>query len=306
MNRVGRLNRRVRRAALACCLAHVLAPACADPILDPAGPVGAGDRIILVDALVIMLAIVIPTMIATLGFAWWYRESNHRAIYRPGFTYSGKIELIVWSIPTLVIFFLGGVIWIGSQRLDPFRPLSATATPLEIEVIAFDWKWLFIYPEQGVASINRLVVPVGRPLHFRITSGSVFNVFFVPRLGSMIYAMNGMTTQLNLQADRPGTYLGLSAQFSGDGFPYMKFDTVAMPAERFSHWSASVKGATLDRAAMTGLLKQSVAAAPYTYRGVDKSLFDAIASRRLGPGEGPASGKSGVEPQNAMLHAGTP
>src|SRR6202012_4696100 len=109
-------------------------------------------------------------------------------------TYFGKIELIVWSIPTLVIFFLGGVIWIGSQKLDPSQPLSTTVKPLEIEAIAFDWKWLFIYPDQKVASVNRLVVPVGRPLHFRITSGSVFNAFFVPRLRSLIYGMKGIET----------------------------------------------------------------------------------------------------------------
>ncbi len=307
MTRIGH-TARAHRAALAWCLAAVLAPsvAHADPILDPVGPVGAGDSIILIDALVIMLAIVIPTMIATLAFAWWYRASNTRAVYRPDFTYSGRIELIVWSIPTLVIFFLGGVIWIGSQRLDPFQPLSTTAKPLEIEAIAFDWKWLFIYPDQKVASLNRLVVPVGRPLHFRITSGSVFNVFFVPpRFGSMIYAMNGMVTQLNLQADKPGTYLGLSAQFSGDGFADMKFDAVALPPAQFERWAAGVKGAALDRAAASGLLKQGVVHAPYTYRGVDTSLFDAIASRQLGPGEGPANGHAGG-PSMTMQHAGTP
>ena len=150
--------------------------------------------------------------------------------------------------------------------------------------------------------MNRLVVPTGRPLHFRITSASVFNVFFVPRLGSMIYAMNGMVSQLNLEADEPGTYLGLSAQFSGDGFPDMKFDSVAMPAGRFEGWAAGARGARLDRAAVGALLKQSRVVAPYTYRGVDASLFDAIASRRLGPGEGPASGGSGAGSQNPMPH----
>jgi cytochrome o ubiquinol oxidase subunit II len=288
----------LRLASLAGGLAVALTPAVAqtNSILDPVGPVGAGDRIILVDALVIMLAIVIPTMIATLAFAWWYRASNTRAVYRPDFTYSGRIELIVWSIPTLVIFFLGGVIWIGSQKLDPFQPLSPTAKPLEIEAVAFDWKWLFIYPDQKVASVNRLVVPIGRPLHFRITSGSVFNVFFVPRLGSMIYAMNGMETQLNLQADKPGTYLGESAQFSGDGFPDMKFDTVAVPPAQFDRWTAGVKGAALDRAAVGHLLKQNTVATPYTYRGVDTSIFDAITTRKIGPGAGP----------QAMQHMGTP
>ena len=278
----------------------------ADSIFDPVGPVGAGDRIILLDALVIMLAIVIPTMIATLAFAWWYRASNARAVYRPDFTYSGKLELIVWSIPTLVIFFLGGVIWIGSHRLDPFQPLSSSAKPLEVEAVAFDWKWLFIYPEQRVASVNRLVIPVGRPLHFRLTSASVFNAFFVPRLGSLVYAMNGMVSQLNLEADKPGTYLGFSAHFSGDGFPDMKFDSVAVPAAEFASWAAGVSGARLDRAAVAALLKQSRAVSPYSYRGVDPTLFDAIASQKLPPGDGPASGRDGLGAENVMPNGGTP
>jgi cytochrome o ubiquinol oxidase subunit 2 len=268
--------------------------------------VGRGDAIILLDALVIMLAIVIPTMIATLAFAWWYRASNTRAAYKPDFTYSGKIELIVWSIPTLTIFFLGGVIWIGSHKLDPFEPLSSTAKALEIEVVAFDWKWLFIYPEQKIATVNQLVVPVGTPVHFRITSASVFNVFFVPRLGSMIYAMNGMVSQLNLLADKAGQYLGLSAQFSGDGFPDMRFDSIAVPAAQFTSWAAGVKGAPLDRTAVNQLLKQSRALKPYSYRGVDPTLFDAIAAQKLPPGEGPQEAGMGTGTQNAAPHRGAP
>jgi cytochrome o ubiquinol oxidase subunit 2 len=308
MNRPASSYRRLRLAPLAGSFVLALAPAVAraDSILDPVGPVGTGDRIILVDALVIMLAIVIPTIIATLAFAWWYRVSNPRAVYRPNFSYSGRIELIVWSIPTLVIFFLGGLIWIGSQRLDPSQPLSTAAKALEIEAIAFDWKWLFIYPDRKVASVNRLVIPVGRPLHFRITSGSVFNVFFVPRLGSMIYAMNGMETRLNLQADKPGTYLGESAQFSGDGFPDMRFDTVALPPAQFDRWTAGVTGATLDRVAVARLLRQNTVATPYTYHGVDPSIFDAIATRRIGPGAGPGGAPLKPSPAQALQNMGTP
>jgi cytochrome o ubiquinol oxidase subunit II len=291
---VGPLRQTAKRpraaAALAAAITILPQAAFADSILSPAGPVGAGDRIILLDSTVIMLAIVVPTMLATLAFAWWFRASNTRATYRPDFTYSGRLELLVWSIPTLVIFFLGGVIWIGSHQLDPFQPLgSAKTKPLEIDVVALDWKWLFIYPEQGVASINRLVVPVGTPLHFRLTSASVFNVFFVPRLGSEIYAMNGMTSQLNLRADRPGHYLGLSAQFSGDGFSDMQFDTVAEPQNQFAQWAAGARaqGPVLDRAAYDLLLRQSRSAAPSTYRSVENGLFDAVAARKLPPGEGP-------------------
>lgn len=305
MKLLGKLSRRAQ--ILLCAPAASLAPslARADSIFAPAGPVARGDTLILLDSLAIMLAIVIPTMIVTLAFAWWYRASNTRAVYRPEFTYSGKIELVVWSIPTLAIFFLGGVIWIGSQKLDPFEPLPSTVKPLEIEAVSFDWKWLFIYPEQNIASVNQLVIPVGRPLHFRITSASVFNAFFVPRLGSMIYAMNGMVSQLNLQADQPGKYLGLSAHFSGDGFPDMKFDSIAVPPAQFASWAGGVKGAPLDRAAVDGLLKQSSVVKPYTYRGVDPALFDAIAAQKLPPGEGPKGGQGDSGTQN-MPHGSAP
>src|ERR1700691_5009900 len=155
---------------------------CHTAILSPAGPIGAADRTILLDALAIMLAIVVPTILATLAFAWWFRASNVRARRLPTWAYSGRLELVVWSIPALVVFFLGGIAWIGSHLLDPARPLESSVKPLEVEVVSLDWKWLFIYPEQRVGSVNRLVVPTGVPVHFRITSASVFNVFFVPRL----------------------------------------------------------------------------------------------------------------------------
>jgi cytochrome o ubiquinol oxidase subunit II len=264
---------------------------CSTAVLSPAGPIGAANRTILLDALVIMLAIVVPTILAILAFAWWFRDSNTRARRQPGFTYSGRVELIVWSIPALVVFFLGGIAWIGSQLLDPARPIASRVKPLEIEVVSLDWKWLFIYPEQGVASMNYLVAPVGVPLHFRITSASVFNVFFVPRLGSEIYTMYGMTTQLNLQADQPGIYPGLSAQFSGDGFSDMAFDLRAVTAEEFSAWTAATgaSGPMLDEAGYRNLLKQSQNVKPYTYRSVQPGLFDAIVMQRLPPGEGPGS-----------------
>ena len=165
-----------------------------------------------------MLAIVVPTIAATFAFAWWFRASNTRATYLPDWEYSGRIELIVWAIPLLVIMLLGGVAWIGSHDLDPAKPLASNTPPLEVQVVSLDWKWLFIYPDQHIASVNQLVVPAGTPIHFSLTSASVMNAFFVPQLGSMIYTMNGMTTQLYLQADAPGTFLGLSSHFSGDGF----------------------------------------------------------------------------------------
>ena len=189
----------------ACATLPLLLTACHWAVLDPRGPVGQADRTILIDSLAIMLAIGVPTIIATFAFAWWFRASNTRARYRPDWEFSGAIELVVWAIPAMVIILLGGVAWIGSHELDPAKPLSDREAPLDVQVVSLDWKWLFIYPQEGVASVNQLVVPAGVPLRFSLTSASVWNVFFVPQLGSMIYTMNGMRTQMNLQADEIGT-----------------------------------------------------------------------------------------------------
>jgi cytochrome o ubiquinol oxidase subunit 2 len=262
---------------------------CTLAVLSPAGPIADGNRVVLLDSLAIMLAIAIPTIVATLAVAFWFRRSNPRARYRPEFEYSGRLELIVWSIPALVVFFLGGVAWISAHRLDPAEPIPSHAPSLQVEVVSLDWKWLFIYPQQQVATINHLVVPVGSPLDIKITAASVFNVFFVPQLGSEIYAMYGMTSRLNLRADQPGIYSGLSAHFSGDGFPGMAFDVEAVAQEQFDQWVAKARAspAVLDAPAYRALLQQSMDVAPTTYRSVMPGLFDAIVREQLPPGEGP-------------------
>jgi cytochrome o ubiquinol oxidase subunit 2 len=271
-------------------LSFLLLSGCARSVLDPAGPVGADDATILIDATLIMLAIVIPTILLAFWMAWRYRASNTKAEYLPYWSYSGRIEAVVWSIPILTIMFIGGVIWIGSYRLDPFRPLPSKTPPLEVQVVSLDWKWLFIYPQQGIATVNQLVVPVGAPVHFSITSASVFNVFFIPRLGSMIYAMPGMVSQLNLQADRPAMLFGQSSHFSGDGFSDMQFQVRSVPASEFSAWAANARraGAMLDQPAYAALARQSQNVRPVTYRGVDPQLFQAVATQRIAPGPGPA------------------
>jgi cytochrome o ubiquinol oxidase subunit 2 len=269
-------------------------------VLDPQGPVGAGEKQILLDSLAIMLAIVIPVIVATLAFAWWFRASNSRARYRPDWEFSGRIELVVWSIPALVVMFLGGLAWISSHDLDPARPLPAgKAPPLQVEVVSLDWKWLFIYPDQGVASVNELVVPVGAPVSFRLTSASVMTAFFIPQLGSMIYTMNGMVTQLNLRADRPGSYPGLASHFSGDGFSGMHFDTQAVSPAAFAAWVATAKsaGPVLDSQTYVALSRQSQDVAPFTYRAATPGLFEQIATQQLPPGPGPQGG--GASPASA-------
>jgi cytochrome o ubiquinol oxidase subunit II len=243
----------------------------------------------------VMLAVVVPTIVATLAFAWWFRASNTRARYLPDWVYSGRIELIVWGIPLLVIMFLGGLIWVGSHDLDPFRPLRSASKPTEVQVVSLDWKWLFIYPEQGIASVNQLVVPAGVPVHFSLTSASVMNAFFVPRLGSMIAVMNGMVTQLHLEAAHAGDYYGQSAQYSGDGFSDMHFTLRAVAEDEFARWVTTAQQAapTLDRPAYISLSRQSRNVQPFTYRAVEPDLFEAVVSQQLPPGPGPQAGRGG-------------
>jgi len=267
-------------------------------ILRPGGPIGANNRTILLDSLAIMLAIVVPTMLATLAFAWWFRAGNARARYRPEFVYSGRIELIVWSIPLLVILFLSGLIWIGSHDLDPARPLQDKTPPLEVQVVSLDWKWLFVYPAQGIATLNRPVVPAGVPIRFRLTSASVMNSFFVPRLGSQIYTMNGMVTTLHLRADQPGSYYGQSAHYSGDGFSDMNFRLQAVPAADFTRWVAGVQaaGGLLDASAYRVLARQSQHEPPKHWGAVQPQLFDMVVAQHLPPAPGPEQGRDG-QPQ---------
>jgi cytochrome o ubiquinol oxidase subunit 2 len=256
---------------------------CSQGVLDPRGPIAFAERQILFNSLGIMLAIVIPTIVATLGVAYWFRSPNTRAIYLPDFEYSGRLELLVWSIPAMTVLLVGGVAWIGAHDLDPRKPISSTVKPLTVQVVSLDWKWLFIYPEQGIASVNHLTLPVGTPISFELTSSGVMNSFFVPQLGSQIYTMAGMTTHLQLQADHPGTYPGLSANFSGDGFADMRFTVDAVPADQFTQWVTAARnsGPALDAATYADLAKPSKAVAAFTYRSVARGLFNGIVSSPL-------------------------
>jgi cytochrome o ubiquinol oxidase subunit II len=268
-----------RPAALFVVLLGSVSLAGCNGVLAPAGPIGAAQRIVLFDATVIMLAIVVPVIVAIAGFAWWFRQSNQRAFYWPDWEFSGTLELIVWSIPTLVIVFLGGIAWFGSRALDPFLPIQGfEANPVEVQVVALDWKWLFLYPDVGIASVNELAVPIGQPIHFRLTSAGVMNSFFAPQLGSQIYTMAGMTSQLYLQADEPGTYRGFSANFSGDGFAGMHFDVRAMSADDYAKWLADAASSktALDRNAYAELVKPSENVPPTVYRSVEPGLFESI------------------------------
>jgi len=285
------------RDRLAICIAAALVlTGCHSAVLDPQGPIGQADKTILIDSLAIMLAIVVPTVLATLGFAWWYRASNSRARHLPEWASSGHVELVVWSVPVMVIILLGGVTWIGSHQLDPAKPIDSTTPAIDIEVVSLDWKWLFIYPKQNIASVNQLTVPAGVPLHFSLTSASVMNAFFIPQLGSMIYTMNGMVTQLNLQADTPGTYRGLSSHYSGEGFSDMHFDVHAIPADQFAAWVKATQGTVpeLDDSSYSALVQQSINVPASTFGDVDADLFKRIATMQIPPGGGPQTKHSGA------------
>jgi cytochrome o ubiquinol oxidase subunit II len=302
LRRLRSAGSRIARCAVV--VTPIVLTACQPAVLDPKGVVGIANKTILVDSVAIMLAIVIPTIVATFAFAWWFRASNTRATYLPDWEYSGRIELIVWAIPLLVILLLGGVAWIGSHELDPAKPLASNTPPLEIQGVALDWKWLFIYPDQRVASVNQLVVPAGTPVHFSLTSSSVMNAFFVPQLGSMIYTMSGMTTRLNLRADEPGTFRGLSSHYSGDGFSDMHFDVQAVPPERFAAWIDATRntGPSLDADSYTALARQSVNTAPFTFRDAEPDLFKKIVTQQLPPGPGPQIGHPNASVSPRMEH----
>jgi cytochrome o ubiquinol oxidase subunit 2 len=265
--------------------AGILLSSCNRGIFDPIGPVAAAEKQILINSTAIMLAIIIPTMIATIGVAFWFRRSNRKATYRPDWEYSGAVEMVVWGIPVLTVMLLGGIAWIGSQDLEPSRPLQSDKPPLKVEVVSLDWKWLFIYPDQGIATVNQLVVPAGTPVSYRLTSATVWNVFCEATASTVIYTMPRMTTRLNLQADRQGSFNGLSGHFSGDGFPGMEFKVQSLPPDQFAMWAQGSrgKGPALDGRGYAELSKPSSYVKPMTYGAVAPGLFDAIVANRVPP-----------------------
>ena len=269
---------------------------CREGVLAPIGPIGGAEDQILFETFGAMLLVVVPVILMILAFAWWFRASNRRAAYRPDWSYSGKIEFTVWIVPLLLILFLATLAWSGSHDLDPYRPLNPARKPVRVEVVSLDWKWLFVYPDYGIASVNELALPVGTPVDMRLTSGTVMNSFFVPQLGSQIYTMAGMRTHLSLQADRPGAYRGLSAQFSGDGFSDMHFTVRATDAAGFAGWVAAAKASPgrLDTAAYDRLAATHAAAAPTRFGAVDAGLFDHAVAAATSSTHRSASAMNGV------------
>ncbi|MGB2730632.1 MAG: ubiquinol oxidase subunit II [Methylovirgula sp.] len=244
-----RMLRRKARPAFAVTAVFATTPflaGCQFEVLDPEGPIGVDERSIIILSTCLMLIVVIPVIAMTLAFAWRYRESNTNATFTPDWEHSNRIEAVVWLVPFLIVAVLGYVTWTSTHKLDPYRAIAAAAKPIDVEVISLDWKWLFIYPDLKIASVNELALPVGTPVRFRLTSSSVMDSFFIPELGSQIYTMPGMETKLSLLASKPGTYEGISANYSGDGFSDMHFVARALPRADFDKWVATVRNAPQD------------------------------------------------------------
>ncbi len=268
-------------------------------LLHPAGAVAAQQGHLIVVSTLLMLLVIVPVMALTVAFAWRYRKTNTRATYAPDWDHSTQLELVIWAAPLLIIIALGAVTWISTHTLDPYRPLrkldpahpvgtevtvAADVKPLTVEVVALDWKWLFIYPEQGIAVVNDLAAPVDVPITFKITASSVMNSFFVPALAGQIYAMPGMQTELHAVINRAGDYEGFSANYSGAGFSDMRFKFHGMSPADFERWvqSARAGGQPLDRASYLQLQQPSEHDPIRRYASVAPDLFDGIVTRTLG------------------------
>lgn len=222
----------------------LLMSGCDNALLNPKGQIALEQRSLILTAFGLMMIVVIPAVLMAVVFAWKYRASNTEAKYSPNWSHSNKVEAVVWTIPILIIVFLGVLTWKSTHALEPSKPIASDVKPVEIDVVALDWKWLFIYPEQGIATVNQIAFPANTPVSFKITSNSVMNSFFIPTLGSQIYAMAGMQTKLHLIANEPGTFDGISSNFSGRGFSGMKFKAIATKDDaEFQQWVAKVKAA---------------------------------------------------------------
>lgn len=262
----------------------LLLAGCSSELMSPKGDVGAHEKSLILIALGLMAIVAVPVIVMTLWFAWRYRAGNKHARYAPNWSHSTAIEIVVWSVPAVIVAILAVITWRSSHALDPYRPLDSKAKPVTIEAVALDWKWLFIYPDYGVATVNQIAFPTDVPVNFHITSDSVMNAFFIPQLGSQIYAMAGMETQLHLIAREPGTYAGLSSNYSGAGFSDMHFQAIATSQQGFDTWLAKARAnpATLDAVTYEALAKPSEKA-PVRYFGhVTPDLFAGVIGKYMG------------------------
>ncbi|MFM6992582.1 MAG: ubiquinol oxidase subunit II [Rhodoferax sp.] len=265
-------------------------------VLNPAGDIAAQQGQMVITATLLMLIIIVPVIALTLFFAWKYRQGNTEAEYEPEWHHSTSLELVIWTVPLLIIIALGALTWIGTHKLDPYRPLDridaqralpADSKPLEVQVVAMDWKWLFFYPELGIATVNELAAPVDRPILFKLTATSTMNAFYVPDLAGMIYAMPGMQTELNAVINRPGVFQGMSSHYSGAGFSGMTFKFHGLSESDFDTWvqRAKTEGKTLDTASYLALVKPSERDPVQRFASVEAGLYDKVLNRCVEDGK---------------------
>jgi cytochrome o ubiquinol oxidase subunit II len=275
----------LRRAVLLA--ACTLLSGCNMVLMNPSGDVAVQQRDLLITSTLLMLLIIVPVMALTVLFAWRYRHTNHSATYSPDWHHSTRLEVAIWAAPLAIIVALGALTWISTHMLDPYRqiarigpsqPLSSAPDPVTVDVVALDWKWLFIYPSLHIATVNELAAPVNTPINFQITASSVMNSFFIPALAGQVYAMPGMQTQLHAVINKPGDYQGFSANYSGAGFSDMTFTFHGMSDADFDHWVQGVKtgGGTLDRKIYTQLAAPSEREPVHHYASVEPDLYSAI------------------------------
>lgn len=255
-------------------------------VLNAKGAVAEQERNLLIFGVILSLIIVVPVYVMTFTFAWKYRASNHKAKYRPDWDHNLTLETIWWLVPLLLITILSVVTWKSSHDLDPFKPLVSDQKPLPVQVVALQWKWLFIYPEQNVATVNYLQIPEDRPINFQITSDGPMNSFWIPQLGSQIYAMSGMSTKVHLMANEPGNYEGSSANISGEGFAGMRFDVRATTQSEFESWIEFTKRrpAQLNLDTYTDLAKPSSNVPVAYYAASERGLYDKVVMKYMRPG----------------------
>lgn len=258
------------------------------PVLHPKGPIALAERDLLFTAFWVMMIVAIPAIVLTLFFVWRYRSGSQKAAYAPEWDSSWKIETVVWLVPAAIIIVLGTLVWQSTHTLDPYKKIASDKAAFKVQAIALDWKWLFLYPELGVASVNELAFPADRPLSIEITSDTVMNSLMMPALGGQIYAMAGMRSELNLLADDPGVFMGRNTMYSGDGFPDQHFKAHAMSEADFTEWKAKVsgEGTPLDAETYLELHKQSVANPVAYYSSFETGLFKLIL-RKYAPIVGP-------------------
>ncbi|MEM7208764.1 MAG: ubiquinol oxidase subunit II [Pseudomonadota bacterium] len=257
---------------------------CEFVLFDPKGPIADTQMDLIVITTLIMLVVVVPVTIMGVWFPIRYRSNNTRQEYKPDWEHSNLIEAVVWSIPILIIIVLGTITYFTSYSLDPRKPLESDKPTMVVQVVAMDWKWLFIYPEYEIATVNEMAIPVDVPVEYLVTSDTVMNSFFVPHLGSQIYAMSGMENRVHLVADEEGVYPGFSANYSGFGFSGMKFSAIAKSEVEFDQWVARVKRSAnpLDDAALAKLRIKSKDVEPVYFSSVNPLLFSNIIEKFTG------------------------